>query len=219
VAEPIRVYVERGSKRVFAASLDWPGWCRSSADEAAALETLTAYGPRYARAIGRTARVFGDPVFEVTERLRGDATTDFGAPSIEPRSDARALERGELARLRKLLQACWTAFDGSADAHRGLVLRKGPRGGGRKVDEIESHVVGADAAYMSRIGGTIERSGDERFDVRRAFLDALDARARGEPPPPNPRRKKPLWTPRYAIRRSAWHALDHAWEIEDRASP
>jgi hypothetical protein len=25
------------------------------------------------------------------------------------------------------------------------------------------------------------------------------------------------WLPRYFVRRVAWHALDHAWEIEDRA--
>ena len=24
------------------------------------------------------------------------------------------------------------------------------------------------------------------------------------------------WSPRYAVRRAAWHVLDHAWEIEDR---
>jgi hypothetical protein len=27
------------------------------------------------------------------------------------------------------------------------------------------------------------------------------------------------WTARYAGRRIAWHALDHAWEIEDRTEP
>jgi hypothetical protein len=27
------------------------------------------------------------------------------------------------------------------------------------------------------------------------------------------------WPPRYAARRIAWHALDHAWEIEDRSDP
>jgi hypothetical protein len=27
------------------------------------------------------------------------------------------------------------------------------------------------------------------------------------------------WTARYAARRIAWHALDHAWEIEDRSEP
>ena len=24
------------------------------------------------------------------------------------------------------------------------------------------------------------------------------------------------WTPRYFVRRLVWHALDHAWEIQDR---
>jgi hypothetical protein len=24
------------------------------------------------------------------------------------------------------------------------------------------------------------------------------------------------WTPRYAVRRFAWHVLDHVWEIEDK---
>jgi hypothetical protein len=27
------------------------------------------------------------------------------------------------------------------------------------------------------------------------------------------------WTTRYAAQRIAWHALDHAWEIEDRSEP
>ena len=27
------------------------------------------------------------------------------------------------------------------------------------------------------------------------------------------------WPPRYAVRRVAWHALDHAWEMEDRTEP
>jgi hypothetical protein len=26
------------------------------------------------------------------------------------------------------------------------------------------------------------------------------------------------WTQRYAARRIAWHALDHAWEIQDRSA-
>ncbi len=27
------------------------------------------------------------------------------------------------------------------------------------------------------------------------------------------------WPGRYAARRIAWHALDHAWEIEDKSGP
>jgi hypothetical protein len=56
-------------------------------------------------------------------------------------------------------------------------------------------------------------------DVRRASLDLLAAIAGGETPEPGPRRKRPFWQPRYFVRRSAWHALDHAWEIEDRSRP
>jgi len=26
------------------------------------------------------------------------------------------------------------------------------------------------------------------------------------------------WPPRYAAARIAWHALDHAWEIEDKST-
>ena len=44
----IEVYIEAGSKRVFAGALDWPGWCRSAKDEDGALAALVAYGPRYA---------------------------------------------------------------------------------------------------------------------------------------------------------------------------
>ena len=39
--------------------------------------------------------------------------------------------------------------------------------------------------------------------------------ASGEMPERGPRGGV-LWKPRYFVRRAAWHALDHAWEIEDR---
>ena len=74
------------------------------------------------------------------------------------------------------------------------------------------HVTGADRAYLSGLGGKLEK-GD---DLRERIVATLEARVRGDELPPT-RRQKPLWTPRYFVRRSAWHALDHAWEIEDRA--
>lgn len=49
-------------------------------------------------------------------------------------------------------------------------------------------------------------------DGRAAFLDAL--RAAREP---QVDLKTKSWPWRYAARRVAWHALDHAWEIEDRS--
>ena len=53
--------------------------------------------------------------------------------------------------------------------------------------------------------------------LRRTFADALTAVATGKPIQ-DPRNTKKPWTPRYAARRSAWHVLDHAWEIQDRAA-
>jgi hypothetical protein len=142
---------------------------------------------------------------------------------VAPSSDSTSLGTPELTRLAGILEASWAAFDAAAKASSSAVLRKGPRGGGRELDAIVSHVLEADRAYLAGLGGKHPRSGEARVKsemagLRRTFLDTLSSRARGEPPAPS-RRTSPPWTPRYAVRRSAWHALDHAWEIEDRASP
>lgn len=216
-----------GTKRAFAGALDWPGWCRSGRDEDAALEALAAYGQRYRKALGRKARGFTSPAdaysFNVAERLKGDGSTDFGVPGKAPMVDERPLEGAELKRLAGLLEACWGAFDAAAVAATGVALRKGPRGGGRELDAIIRHVMEADGAYLYQLGGRHHPAGDadvqaEMAALRAAILDTLRARARGEPLPQSPRRTSKLWAPRYTVRRSAWHALDHAWEIEDRAT-
>jgi hypothetical protein len=51
--------------------------------------------------------------------------------------------------------------------------------------------------------------------VREAALATLEALARGAEPE-DPSAVKRRWSPRSFVRRSAWHALDHAWELEDR---
>jgi len=221
------VYVEVGTRRVFAGAIDWPGWCRSGRDQDAALQALVDYGPRYRSAVGGAKRGFTAPsepsAFEVVERLRGDATTDFGAPGIPPAADRRPVDDAELERLAALLKACWRAFDRAVSGAVGAVLRKGPRGGGRELDGIVRHVLEADQSYLKSLGGRVTSvSGgevDAQMDgVRKDVLDAVRARVRGDPLPPT-RRSRSVWTPRYGVRRSAWHALDHAWEIEDRAAP
>ena len=210
--------------RTFAGGIDWPGWCRSGRDEETALEALVAYGSRYASAIAPTSRRFRLPketsALQVVERVKGNATTDFGAPGIPPPSDGRSVDPKELKRLTDLLKACWAEFDRAAETAASVVLRKGPRGGGRELSGIVSHVIEADRAYLSKLGGKRHRVegadvGDEMAGIRQSILDALVARVQGEPIPKG-RRSKP-WPPRYAVRRSAWHALDHAWEIEDRS--
>jgi hypothetical protein len=219
------VYLEVGKRRTFAAAVDWPGWCRSGRDEGSALEALVEYGPRYAAAIGDEAgRRFRPPAavsaLQVVERIDGNATTDFGAPGMPPAGDGRPLSATEARQLADLLQACWLAFDRAAESASGDVLRKGPRGGGRDLGAIVLHVLEADGAYLSSLGGHRSKHGDDGVEeviasLRRTFLEVVASRARGEPPPRTPR-SGTLWSPRYAVRRSAWHSLDHAWEIEDR---
>ena len=219
------VYVEVGSKRAFASAVDWPGWSRGGRDEAAALEQFVAYGPRYRSSLRAAARDLEPPAdvgdLEVVERLTGNASTDFGVPAMPSAADDGSVDDANRDRLTRILRASWAAFDRAAESATGVELRKGPRGGGRDVEKIVEHVREAERSYLTQIGGRIDGApasdGDEMAVIRAAVVTALEARARGEPPPPS-RRSAPLWTPRYFVRRSAWHALDHAWEIEDRST-
>lgn len=226
--EQLDVYIETGKRRTFAGVIEWPGWCRSGRDEEAALQTLVEYGPRYASALQSTPLGFQAPAdvspFHVVERLEGNVATDFGALGAIPAADARPLDDAELQRLRTVLEACWLAFDAAVEMAAGTELRKGPRGGGRELDEIIRHVIDADAAYLRRLGHKYRQEdnaagddavADELGLIRPAILDGLAAAARGELPERGPRGGA-RWSPRYFVRRSTWHVLDHAWEIEDR---
>ncbi|HEV2249842.1 MAG TPA: hypothetical protein VGT60_04975 [Candidatus Limnocylindria bacterium] len=220
----IRVVIEAGGRRTFASAADWPGWARSGRDEPAALEALVAYGPRYAAVVGRTGLGFRPPAgpaaLHVAERVRGNATTDFGAPGVPAHVDAAALSAADLARLRTLLKATWRAFDAGVDRARGTTLRAGPRGGGRTLAKIVEHVRDAEAAYLSGLGWPLERGPSGRGLIaaaRAAVLDGLVASARGEIAAQGPRGGL-RWKPRFFARRLMWHALDHLWEIEDRST-
>ena len=220
----IDVYLEIGKKRTFAGSIDWPGWCRSGRDEESALQALVDYGARYARVLKAKEFNFRAPAdtasFVVVERLKGNATTDFGAPDLAPASDAKPVNDAELERLKAVLKACWRAFDATVKSAKGKELRKGPRGGGRELDGVVQHVLGSDASYVSSLGGKVAQ--DEEADLseelkrtRKGILEALKAAAHGEVAERGPRGGI-RWKPRYFVRRVAWHVLDHAWEIEDR---
>ncbi len=217
------VYLEVGAKRTFAGAVDWPGWCRSGRDEELALQTLCYYGPRYALAMQQEGIPFlavcKSSDFNIVERLPGNKTTDFGAPAAAPSADSRPLDEQELARFEELLAACWVALEDAADAAAGKALRLGPRGGGRNLEQIIDHVREAELGYLGRIGWKptrIETADPSALleQANREVLAGLELAVRnGVPPSP---RGGERWTPRYFIRRVAWHVLDHAWEIEDR---
>jgi hypothetical protein len=158
--------------------------------------------------------------FEVVERLKGSPTTDFGAPAAAPARDREPLKDADLRRLQSLLRACWRAFDAATREARGKRLQKGPRGGGRELDQIIEHILGGDAGYLASLGWKLDlpATKDSRETLKhtqQTILKALLAAANNEIPERGPRGGI-RWTPRYFVRRVAWHTLDHVWEIEDR---
>jgi hypothetical protein len=222
--QKFEIYLETGKQKVFAGALEWPGWCRSGRDETGAIEALAAYGARYARAIESAQVEFLPPLkasaFRIVERLKGNATTDFGSPGLPPKYDSRPMSEKTLHWSEAVLTACWRTFDNAVRAAGVNALRKGPRGGGRELDEIVRHLIDADAAYLSKIGVPFpsDKTGGPAAELRRmrgAILEGLAAAAGGKLPAYGPRGGS-RWSPRYFVRRVAWHALDHAWEIEDR---
>jgi hypothetical protein len=236
----VGVCLETGGRLSFASALDWPGWSRSGRGDEAAVEALRAYATRYAP-VARAAGV--EPPaparLEIVERVAGSASTDFGVPEAIAEFEREPLSAAEVPRLVGLLEASWDLFD-RVVAGAPASLRKGPRGGGRDRDAIVDHVAGAEAEmYARKLGLRLSRPalGDAaaRAAARSAIVDALQATAESAPLPgvwdrkvrnpdfERPGRAQPAgprgWPPRYAIRRIAWHVLDHAWEIEDKSAP
>jgi hypothetical protein len=211
---------ETGAKRLFRWAVDWPGWCRSGKDADLALEAFVAYAPRYAIVAAEAGLDFPSAPGAVTirdvqtvESVPGGSGTDFGVPSAITGSDRRPTTAAEAERLARLVEAAWTVFDRVAAAAP-AELRKGPRGGGRDRDKMIGHVIEADHYYAREVGVRLPQpSPDDRGAVaaeRAAILDVLRLPSDGSPLADR------KWTARYAARRIAWHALDHAWEIEDR---
>ena len=214
---------EIGAKKAFRWAVDWPGWCRAGRDGDRALEAFVAAAPRYAVVAAKAGIEFPTEPGAVTahdlvtvESLEGGAATDFGVPYAIGSLDRRPLDAAAAARQARLVEAAWTVLGGVVGTAP-PELRKGPRGGGRDRDRIVEHVVEAEHAYARQMGLKLDApSADDRAAVaamRRAMLDVLAAPTDGSI---LAGRK---WTSRYAARRVAWHALDHAWEIEDRSTP
>jgi len=207
---------EIGSKRTFASAIDWPGWCRAGKGQELALQALIDYAPRYA-VVAKTAGVpfaLGSWSFDDVDHLRGDATTEFGAPGAMSKLELKPMSKAEVERMCSLVEATWKVFD-SVVKKAPASLRKGPRGGGRDRDKIVEHVLGAETGYGSSFALKLKQPelGDTRAikALRAAWLEAFRAGADGKP------RREGGRSARYMARRIAWHAMDHAWEIEDRS--
>jgi hypothetical protein len=218
----VAVCLEVAPNQAVASALDWPGWCRAGRDEGAALAALASYAGRYAPVAARAGVSFPSTVaFDVVERVPGGPATAFAAPEcrrpfpqMTAEAERAAVTAAAARRLAGLVTAVWATFDQVAAASP-AELRKGPRGGGRDRDKLTGHVIGAEMAYARKLGVKLKQpaTGDVAAvgELREAIAAVVGAPSDGSPVVPNG------WTTRYAARRIAWHVLEHAWEMQDRA--
>jgi hypothetical protein len=197
-----RVYFEEGKSSVFAAAIDWPGWCRRAKSKDLALEALLDYQDRFAAVLSMP---FKPGKLEVVGAVTGNATTDFGAPAVDTPWDSEAITASDLKRQVRVLTDIWAYFD-AVVAGAPEALAKGPRGGGRDRDAVVAHVREAERHYCSKLGTRVPPR-TPWTEQRGVVTDELLA---GSP--------HGAWPSRYSIRRLAWHVLDHAWEIEDKSA-
>ncbi len=216
--KPMRVVLEIGpkGKKMAAFAPDWPGLERGAKTEEEAVERLTAYIPRYAVVAG-LAEMRGEfkkfKNVEVVERFTGPGSTDFWGISFGFSSiDKQPISADELERELKLLRACWKFFD-KMRSRVSAKLQKGPRGGGRDRDEIVRHIFINEQDWVKKLGvatpdkamgnaAGMKTHRDSFCKAVRAF-HAQDKMARN-------------WPLQYLIRHTAYHTLDHAWEMEDK---
>jgi hypothetical protein len=219
LGDSIRVLIEQGRKKpvAVAVAFDWPGWERSGASEEHALRVLDTYRGRYVKVaeLAGLADEFsgtGDPV--VVERIEGIGMTDFYGLSMRPAGpEEEQMSDAACERKVAVLRACWTYFDDVA-SRVSAELRKGPRGGGRDRDRIVQHVNNVEISDFSRKVGMITPiEAQQDPGALRAYRDAFCAAIRDYNARAAPARN---WPVQFVIRHSAYHVLDHAWEMEDR---
>ncbi len=216
---PVRTVVQRGpkGKKAVAFAVDWPGWSRGATTPELALELLESYRQRY-RPISVAARMGQE--FDAAGRLKivdddvGVGSTDFWGISFAPsRVEREPMSAAEIDRKIMLLRACWGFFDAVA-ARVSAEMRKGPRGGGRERDEIVGHVIRTEyGLFAKRIGLRVPEAAltPKRWrDHRASSLAAIRAYNAGEG------KRMRSWNLPFLIRHSAFHVMDHAWEMEDK---
>jgi hypothetical protein len=218
---PVRTVIERGpkGKRAVAFAIDWPGWSRGAKSTEAALQMLELYRDRYrlvARLAGMGRQFDAAGPLEIVEDKVGTGSTDFWGISFSPSSAERApLDEADFERAITLLRACWAFFDGVA-ARVSPEMRKGPRGGGRDRDRIIRHTIRTESEdFAKQVGLRIPEEAALNPDGlrrhRRAYVAAMRAYNAGKV-----ERRMRSWTLPFLIRHSAYHTLDHAWEMEDK---
>ncbi len=218
MAKRLRVTLEIGpkGKKVVAVAPDWPGLERGAKTGEAAIEQVQSYLPRYApvaKLAGMDAEFAASTTVDVVERYPGVGSTDFWGISFGCSGiDRQDLSSAELERELALMQACWAFFD-QVRARVSAELRKGPRGGGRDRDRIVRHTVGTELDWAAKVGVVISHGATLTDEELKAYRNAYRTAIRTFHAEGKMARTWPL---RYLIRHTAYHTLDHAWEMEDK---
>ncbi|HZU68570.1 MAG TPA: hypothetical protein VFA09_14935 [Ktedonobacteraceae bacterium] len=218
MTDTLRVTLEIGpkGKQVAAVAPDWPGLERGARTAEAAIARLQAYLPRYApvaNLAGMGAQFEACATIEEVERYQGTGSTDFWGISFAFSDiDRQVMSSAELERELTLLQACWAFFD-EVRSHVSAEMRKGPRGGGRDRDRIVLHTLRAEQDWAAKLGvrtpDTTILTDEGLRAHREAYCQAIRAfHAQGK--------LARTWPLRYLIRHTAFHTLDHAWEMQDK---
>jgi hypothetical protein len=219
MAHPLRVLIEQPihGKRWVAVAADWAGLERGGKTENEALEKLARYVPRYlpvAKRVRLGTEIETQTELDVIGRYPGTGSTDFWGISFAPSPlDREPFDASAFDRQVRLLRSVWTEFDETV-ARVSAELRPGARGGGRSRNQIVRHVLANEGGDFSKrvkapseledllTPGGLAHHRDRYVEAMRAWY------AEG----------KPLgkWTIPYLLRHTAYHALDHAWEMQDR---
>jgi hypothetical protein len=214
----MRVTLEIGprGKKAVAVAPDWPGLARGAKTGEAALDRLCSYIPRYAtvaKLAGMDAAFAASTSLDVVEQYPGNGSTDFWGISFTFSSiDQQAMSSEELERELSLMRACW-AFFNDVRARVSAEMRKGPRGGGRDRDRIVRHTIVSEQAMSKKVGVLMPHDAmpsDEELNAHRdAYCEAIRAFHAQD-------KMARTWPLRYLIRHTAFHTMDHAWEMEDK---
>ncbi len=216
-----RVTLEIGpkGKKVAAVAPDWPGLERGAKTPEAAVEKLRAYLLRYAQVAklaGLGAEFDRIKNFDIVERYPGTGSTDFWGISFAFSSiDKHVMSGDALERELALMQACWRVFD-DARKRVSAEMRKGPRGGGRDRDRIVRHTLAAEQDWAGGVGVSVPENEALTDKQLKAYRDAYCNAIRSYHAQGKMAGSRSPWPLRFLIRHTAFHTLDHAWEMEDK---
>jgi hypothetical protein len=221
VTKHLLVTLEIGpkGKKVVAVAPDWPGLERGAKTEQTAVESLLSYVPRYAKVTklaGMEAAFTTSPVVDVVEKYPGTGSTDFWGISFAFSTiDKQGMSDDELERELTLMQACWAFFD-DVRKRVSAEMQKGPRGGGRDRDHIVRHTFAAEQDWAKMIGVLTPDGAMLTGKGLKAHREAYCRAIRGYHSQGKVAGKMAKWPLRYLIRHTAFHTMDHAWEMEDK---